>query len=294
MELSLINYMGIMKKTSFLSFAFTLIYLSACQSNSAPSDQSQGIVLGDPATIVTEEDSQYLTNVIIDLKERTIVEIPEQQWVQEIIEEEDQPLENSQEVKEVAFGPKTPAGLVMDFGDLKVTISGIEETKEFLKQDPKKMDGLSYLITKGSLENATITVEGAKNYAVRQRYQSKLMLKGDNPSVLEIKQAGKYISGWETLDNKSTANSMFQTEIPYPEHLSYKKMNASALRSAVQKEVSSRRYSRKLANEWGQIARKSSSPEKAPYYVTLHSIQWQVSATNAQGQQVFKTIHLEL
>lgn len=283
-----------MKKISILSLISAFGLLNACQSNQNEINNEQGIVLGDPSTIVVEEDSQYLTNVIIDIKERTIMDVPDQNWVQETSEQEEENSIVEPAIKEVAFGPRIPDGLVMDFGDIKVTISGIQETKEFLKQDPQKMDGLSYLIVKGDLKNATITVEGAKNYAIRQRYQSKLMLKGNQPSVLEIRQAGKYVSGWEPLENKSNSNQLFQNVIPFPESVDFTKMNASALNNAVQKEVNSRKYSRKLINEWRQIAKKSSSPEKEPFFVELHSIQWQISATRSDGQQVFKTINLEL
>ncbi len=72
-------------------------------------------------------------------------------------------------------------------------------------------------------------------------------------------------------------------------------MNANALRNAVQKELRARRYSRAATNEWMKEARRGNNPQSAPYKVEMYSLQFQISGTDpASGQQVFKTINLEL
>lgn len=259
------------------------------QGNSS-SENDAAIVLGDPATIVIEEDSQYLTNNIIDLKEREIIELPEEVVPEAEVEAQEETVE---EIKEVTFGPKVEDGFTIDFGDIQVSFSGIE-TKEFLKQDPKKTNGVSYLVTEGDLNNATLTITGAKNIAVRQRYQSQLTIV-KNKEQLDLRQTPKYVSGWETLENKAATNDIFQNVIKFPLTISFSKMNANALRNAVQKELRARRYSRAATNEWMKEARRGNNPQSAPYKVEMYSLQFQISGTDpASGQQVFKTINLEL
>ncbi|HZH88033.1 MAG TPA: hypothetical protein VFD78_02535 [Chitinophagaceae bacterium] len=280
--------MNLLNKYFFLLLGVSLI-MSCENQGETSSENAPAIVLGDPATIVTEEDSQYLTNNIIDLKEREIIELPEKVAAAQ----QEESTEAVEEIKQVTFGPKVEDGFTIDFGDIQVSFSGIE-TKEFLKQDPKKTNGVSYLVTEGDLNNATLTITGAKNIAVRQRYQSQLAIV-KNKEQLDLRQTPKYASGWETLENKAATNDIFQNVIKFPLTISFSKMNANALRNAVQKELRARRYSRAATNEWMKEARRGNNPQSAPYKVEMYSLQFQISGTDpASGQQVFKTINLEL
>lgn len=278
-----------------IPFAFvSLLFFNSCEDNTSQSNHGEAIVLGDPSTIVIEEDSQYLENIVLDLQHREIIELPEAEMpkttedgmIDTVV------LEDGIEEVERVFSGRTPDGFIIDFGDFKMTISGIE-TKEFLKQEPKKMDGVSYLITEGNIEESKIYIEGAKSVAVRQRYQSVLSLKNDK-EVLVLNQQGKYSSSWESLDNQGQTNQRFEHNIVLPGKVEFAKLNANAIRNAVQKEVNARRFSRAKANQWLNLARKSSNLNKAPYQVKLHSLQWQVSGTNMKGENFFKTINLEI
>lgn len=280
--------MNFLNKYNLLLLGTFLMVSCENQGNSS-GEKDAAIVLGDPATMVIEEDSQYLTNNIIDLKEREIIELPEKVAAAQ----QEESTEAVEEIKEVTFGPKVEDGFTIDFGDIQVSFSGIE-TKEFLKQDPKKTNGVSYLVTEGDLNNATLTITGAKNIAVRQRYQSQLAIV-KNKEQLDLRQTPKYASGWETLENKAATNDIFQNVIKFPLTISFSKMNANALRNAVQKELRARRYSRAATNEWMKEARRGNNPQSAPYKVEMYSLQFQISGTDpASGQQVFKTINLEL
>ena len=88
------------------------------QGNSS-GEKDAAIVLGDPATMVMEDDSQYLTNNIIDLKEREIIELPEEVAAAQ----QEESTEAVEEIKEVTFGPKVEDGFTIDFVDIQVSFS---------------------------------------------------------------------------------------------------------------------------------------------------------------------------
>ncbi len=55
-----------MRKLSFLLVVVSMALLQAC-GNDSP-NRGKPIVLGDPATIVTEADSQYLQDFVADIQ----------------------------------------------------------------------------------------------------------------------------------------------------------------------------------------------------------------------------------
>ncbi|MFT4061205.1 MAG: hypothetical protein QM642_02490 [Edaphocola sp.] len=249
------------------------------------------LILGDSATIVTEKDSQYLKDDVMDIAPVAAGSVNASQ-MGKIDTQSSAPTKVLPPADEPEHAPNiNAAGTALDFGGVKVVLSPLS-TKEFKKQDPEKTNSLTYGITGGNVANSKIIVAGAGNVTVRLRYQSHVQIKG-KLGTLDLSNLGKYTSGWQNLSAiaQSGTQVFAIAGLAKPDFV---QIGNAQIKNAADRELRRHRNSSRTINSWMQEIRSIRKPGDEPSEVLLDNVQLQLRGTDAKGKSFSKLIRLEL
>lgn len=262
----------------------TLVLAASC------SDQSGGgkkgaIQLGDSSTIVTETDSQYLRDDVLDIEVRKHADT--------VVAVKETPKPVVADTPVAAPKPKpqpTEAGHSIAFNDTKIVLTGLQ-LKEGRRQNPERDNGLTYSLGSGNLSAARLMVYGAKNVTVKQRYQSQLMLKSSLGKV-DLRDLGLYTSGWNTVPaaNSGGAQAFSLNSL---NNITYAKVTNDKIKRATDRELRQRRTNSRTIQNWMKEIRRVRSAQDKPCDIILDNVQWQISGTDAKGKSFQKTIRVD-
>lgn len=270
-----------MKYRLLIVNALVLVIVSSCGENS--SNRNKGpIKLGDSATIITETDSQYLRDDVIDLEPHSQTEpVPEQK-----------PEKPAKDTSSSAIQTVTPRtdGYRVDFGEAEMVLSGLD-AKDARRQNAERDNGLTYAIKSGKLESGKVVFYGVKNVTVKQRYQSKLVLKSGLGSV-DLRDLGLYTSGWSTLP-AAAASGTHSFSLSGLNQVTYASVNNNKIKNAADRELRKRRAGSKTIQGWMKEIRGIRNANDKPCDVILDNVQWQVSGTDAKGRPFQKNIRID-
>lgn len=257
-----------------------MLSVSSCGEQTGTENRSP-IRLGDSATIVTEKDSQYLKDEVMDLTpSRTTIQADTASSKQEPA-----PVTAAPAVQE-----QSVPGQSISFGSSKMVLAGLE-TQETRKQNPEKEDGLTYSLRSGTLGASKLYFYGVKNVTVKQRYQSRLILKSDLGSV-DLQNLGLFTSGWNTVPGvQNGATATFS--LNGLNNMDYSEVNNTRIRNAADQELRKRRINSRTLQSWLKEIKAVRSAADEPCEIILDNVQWQVSGTDAQGKRFQKTIRID-
>lgn len=255
------------------------------------------IILGDSSTIVTETDSQYLSDLVKDLEIYDIAYKNNNPIDTSSIskQQQEEKISNNEENKEEATNSipsQNQSGFNINFSNIKLTFTGIE-AKELKKQNTEKAQGLSYLVTSGDINQSNIVVEGARSVKIRQRYQTSLGLKS-NLGTLSLDNLGKFISSWTNLQSQQKGNINHTILKDKLASLSFHKVSNSNLRNATEKELRKNRAKNSEIQSWLKEIRNTKAITDKPCVINLIFCEWQISGVNTKGKSFQKTIRLDL
>lgn len=246
--------------------------------NPAGNHDLKPIVLGDSAFIVTETDSQYLGDNVEDL------EYGKRGQVRTGAAGADTPVKKDVQ----AASPIASGGHSIAIGNgSSLVIDGVK-LKEFKAQDGTVANDLDYLITSGKYNQAVIRLDKGKISKVSYRYQSGVLYTINN-TALKLSSVGNYTSDWEPVSFKGN-------EIGVPKVANVKPGSATSaqLKTAVQKELQSRKYkSSVVQSEVNKIGSRS-KPTQAPFSTDITGITLKIAGTDAKGKSFEKNIKLEM
>ncbi len=274
-----------MKSNHIYIAAFILLLTASC--GEPANKQGKGpIVLGDSATIITEKDSQYLKDEVMDIEPRnkvvvdTTVAVPTPKT------------ETAAHHKDAEATKKEPEeqGQSIDFGGAKVVLTGLK-LKEPHRQNPAQENGLTYSLSSGNLGSAKLIVYGAKNITVKQKYQSRLVLKSDLGTV-DLRDLGLYTSGWNNVPGNAAGNSQ-SFALSALHRLAFSQVNNNKIRNAADRELRKRRTNSRTIQNWLKEIRKTRSATDDPCEIMLDNVQWQISGTDEKGKAFHKTIRVD-
>ena len=159
---------------SGLSLVCSLLAFLSC-NNSSTNEKAAGkpIVLGDHATIITETDSNYLKDMVVDLKP-SYADIP-RDTIQ--VRQPDTAQTDTALVKKAGPAP-SGNGLNIAFKDVSAFIPGVS-AKPAGKQDLQKVNSATYQLTGGNIEGNKLQISGATITNISQRYQSTVSIKNN-------------------------------------------------------------------------------------------------------------------
>lgn len=282
--------MSKISRSCFVCLLAIALFLSACSSQQQ-SGSHGAIVLGDPATIVTETDPQYLQDNVTDFQSRPVR--PSDSAVVKDTAVIPVPVVKADTPKAAALPPAEKVngkGLNIAFKPFTVFIPGIG-TKSFRQQDPANAKGVSYSLENGRLEGNNLQVTGATVTKVMQRYQTVVILKDKDAGNILLQSLGTYSSDWQAV--KGSGNDYPIRGISKGQ-LRYQDISESSVRNAIKKAARSNRLSRKEEDHLLKITRNIRSAAQAPLSIALQSVIWKITAKDASGRSVEKEIRIDV
>lgn len=275
-----------MKKYILYISAGSTLLISACGDTKNAQNNSP-IVLGDTSTIITEKDSQYLKDEVMDL-------VPSQKAASEAnvaVPAKEKPAALADMPKTAATSEQTISGQTISFGDTKIVFAGIQ-AKDARRQNADRDAGLTYALQSGNPAASKLYVYGAKNVTVKQRYQSRLMLKSNLGSV-DLRDLGLYTSGWNTVQAAQSGGST-SFSLNSLNNIAYAQVNNNKIKNAADRELRKRRTNSRTIQSWMKEIRKVRDASDNPCDIILDNVQWQISGTDAKGKAFQKNIRMDV
>lgn len=256
--------------------------MSAC-GNDAGTKNLEPIKLGDSSTIVTEKDSQYLKDEVMDL-------VPSQRLL--VDTSVPAPKKEKETVVRDTTTPReqTVSGYTINFGDSKIVMAGLQ-AKDARRQNAAKDDGLTYSLRSGNIASSKLYIYGVKNATIKQRYQSRLMLKSNLGSV-DLRDLGLYTSGWNTIP-ASQSGTTATINLSGLNNISYAPVNNNKIKNAADRELRKRRTNSRTIQSWMKEIKRVRGANDEPCDIILDNVQWQISGTDAKGKPFHKTIRVD-
>jgi len=257
----------------------------------APSKNHGPIVLGDSATIVTENDPQKLKDLVTDLQPV----IPETKDTTETKPATPAPDTTAKPKTNtaVAAAPTVQAplpdvaGLKAEFKETTIMIPGVS-AKQAGRPNLKNANGAVYTFESGNINGATIRVTGNIT-KVSQRYQSVVVLKNEL-GTLPIESLST-TTGWTAM--KGNNNQYRITDLD-TKSLDFPDVGANSIRSAVSKAAKRHHFSRRKVEEWEASVRRVRAANQKPMYVMLRSVMWKIDGKDANGRIFSKQIRVDM
>jgi hypothetical protein len=262
----------------------TILLISSC-GNSPDTQNREPIKLGDSSTIITEKDSQYLKDDVMDLVPTqrlnidTTVAAPKK--------------DKEVTIRDTAVAPakeQTAAGYTINFGDAKIVMAGLQ-AKDARKQNAEREDGLTYSLRSGNIASSKLYIYGVKNATIKQRYQSRLMLKSNLGSV-DLRDLGLYTSGWNTVP-ASQSGTTATINLSSLNNIGYTQVNNNKIKNATDRELRKRRTNSRTIQNWMKEIKRVRNADDEPCDIILDNVQWQISGTDAKGKAFHKTIRID-
>lgn len=268
---------------------FTILFsvlLTACDSTGS-SEEPPPIDLGDSSTIIMEEDSQYLQDVVEDMKiEERAVTVAEKKSEKErstpdtVAKDEPEPKDKT--------AMMNGSGLKAEFPQVKMFIPGID-TRTYQKQNLETAFGASYELTTGEIRGNKLILEGHKIITVYQRYQSIIVARNDL-GMLPI-EGLKHLSDWEKIDGD---NGVYTISLPEDSKLDRDKASNRTIRNAVSKAARDRNWTRNGRRQWERAVNNVKSTNQKPLGPELRAVMWKVVGEDENGRPYQRQLRIDI
>ncbi len=264
--------------------------LSACNDSDNPTGQAPPIKMGDPATIVTETDSQYLADVVADLKMNTgrpvTIASTKPDSTPAVVADTAQAPTPAAET--VATAPPTGKGLQVPFPQVEFFIPDIA-TKTYKEPNLETDYGASYELTEGTLRDNKIYIKGAQIDEVYMRYQTIIVAR-NNLGTLPLESLRK-LTDWKKQKGN---NGVYEIEGLEPNKLQGLKVSNKAIRNAVTRDAKSRNWSRSGVQKWLNAVRNTRNSTQKPLHTELRSVMWKVTGKDANGRPFTRQLRIDV
>lgn len=287
-----------MKKLPLIYTLALAAVITGCDSSDNPNSTPPPIKMGDPATIVTETDSQYLADVVGDLNmtNRPVAVTTASPATDTTAKNADtaKPAVSQTAPQQQTAEPAKPAaaatgkGLNVPFPQVRFFIPGIE-TKTYKAPNLETDYGASYELTSGDLADNQIVVEGKNIEAVYMRYQTIIVARNKN-GTLPLESLRK-LTDWKKMKGK---NNSYRIEGLDKKKLESLKVSNKAIRNAVTRDARARRLSRNATQQWMTAVRNTNSTSQKPLSVELRSVMFKVTGKDANGRPYQRQLRIDI
>jgi hypothetical protein len=266
----------------------SLVVLFFCSCSETKSVNNGPIVLGDSATIITEEDPRKLKDLVAEMEpivppaENT--DTPEGQRAADL-QAKDTPIANAPAKEQPK--PIAASGMQANFKDVSITFENINGK---LSGNPnlERANGAVFTWLSGTINGSKIRISGDVQ-KVSQRYQTVVLLKSRYGTLLI--DGLSTTSDWESLKG---GNGIYQIAGLDGRSLEYTDAGPAAIRNAVAKAARRRRMSRRNVEELMRSIKHVRDANQKPFIVELRSVMWKVDGKDAQGRNFSKQIRLDV
>lgn len=278
----------------------SILFLASCASSSTT--QEQPILLGDSSVIVTETDSAYLHDVVLDVSKvrpagKDTIAIPTDTPVITTVPPADTTIvgtkaiaQNEAKEEETPQADEQPSGsgLAVVFKQISVFIPDIK-TRTYKKQNTQNANSVTYQLTNGTLNGKQIRVSGGTVQEISQKVQTIVIAKNEL-GTLPLESLTT-TSGWETLrgnKNVFTIDGLKASELPAP------KVSTTTIRNAVAKAARSQRMKKATEQKWLSSLKNVRSARQKPLRIALRSVTWKIEGKDAKGRAYQKQIRIDI
>ncbi len=181
-------------------------------------------------------------------------------------------------------------GFTIDFGDALLVLAGLDAGQP-KRQDPQRQNDLSYSLRSGEPGKGKLVFYNAKNVTVKQRYQSRLLLKSPIGTV-DLRDLGLYTSGWNTVPAAAKGNTQ-SFDLNALLRPSFSQVNNNKVKNAADRELRKRRAGSKTIQSWLKEIRNIRGANDKPCEIELDNVQFQISGTDAKGKPFRKNIRID-
>lgn len=246
------------------------------------------IVMGDPATIVTETDSQYLLDLVPDL------ELPSRSPADTAaaLPADTATVPQAKPADTAATKPAQPApppasagGLTINFGEVQVTLPNTAVTNPGGNYTGKQsaaltLSGSSYAPTQVGVSGGTVSrIQQRNTYAVTATQSGKPLL---------LRDLGTQSGAWQALKQGGGSYTAAPMEKP-----SFR-VNGNAIRNAAQKAARAARMSKADEAALSKALRNANDVSTAPLAVVLKSVVWKIDGKDAKGKPFSKEVRIDV
>lgn len=266
-------------------FLVTIAVLASCGGNDS-NTQAPPIEMGDPATIVTETDSQYLADIVPDLNLA-----PERPVTIASTEKDSSPAADTQQQGADIPPSNTPIagpGLKVPFPQVTFFVPGID-VKTYREPNLEADYGASYEITEGSLPGNTITIKAHEITGVYMRYQTIVVARA-KLGTLPLESLRK-LTDWKKI--KGT-NDVYRIDGLEPDELIGIKVSNKAIRRAVNRDARNRNWTRGGIRQWQNLVRNTRSTSQKPLHIELRSVMWKVTGKDENGRPFTRQLRIDV
>lgn len=267
------------KRFSYLAVIVCLL-LGTSSCNEMGGKKSRGpIVIGDPTTIITETDSQYLQDLVLDYHPTPQ---PQEAATPVGADTTQQPAESPK-----AAEPEQPAkaeavkekGLEIDLGGFTILITNISASGS----------GTSYMLKSGNINGQQIKVTEGSIDKIEQRYQAVVVV--ENELGMLVLDDVRTLTNWKVI--KASGNSYNISGLE-ERKLQAPRITKSSINKAVTRETRQRRMSRSLQQKWLNSVKNVRSATKKPLDLKLRSVMWKIDGKTAAGKPFNKQVRIDL
>jgi hypothetical protein len=272
-----------LSRSSLLPLAACALLLATSCNEGGKNNSGGPIVLGDPATIVTETDSAYLQDMVVDYQPLAAVtpaadtaqpapavDTPKVAAQEPAAEPEEQPAKQE---------PVAEKGTNIQLGGASILIPDIT----------LKGRGTSYQLKQGSLNGKQIKVTEGTVQKISQRYQTVVVVK-NNLGTLVLDNLST-TTGWKELKGGGKAYTIAGLE---DRNLAAPKATPASIKSAVSRAARKSRANRRNEQKWLASVKKARSTNQKPLDVKLRSVMWKIDGKDAKGKAFSKQVRVDL
>lgn len=279
-----------MKKINIIFCLALTVFIYACD-NPSSTTQYTPIVLGDSSTIVTETDTNYLSNVIDDIDQVTPanvvakVDSPSVTKARETVTKIDTVVkENKQENKSVA-GLNTNGVAILVGNETYIVVEGVNTTSS--KQiDGQKQSEIVLALKNSKYNSAEVKVHNGKLNKAEYRYSSIPYVSVSNKTV-GLTSLGSFRSSWKNISSKGGS-----VAAPTIKQIDYKSVSGNQLKTAVSSALQSRNYKPKAIDAITKKIGKNAKVTQAPFSLSINGFDMKIVGTDAKGKSFEKIIKL--
>lgn len=270
---------------------FLAVFFAACGGSSNPTGQAPPVKMGDPATIITETDSQYLADVVTDLNMNARplpVTVSKKDTLTTAAKDTTKPAETVVAAPAEDNTKAAGKGLNVPFPQAKMFIADIK-TKTYKEPNLETDFGASYELVEGKLDGKQLVVEGKNIEAVYMRYQTIVVARNKN-GVLPLESLKK-LTDWKKVQGK---NGTYKITGLADNKLEGVKVSNKAIKNAVSRDAKNARLSRNATQQWLNAVRNTSNTSQKPLQVELRSVMWKVTGKDANGRPFQRQLRIDI
>jgi hypothetical protein len=179
-------------------------------------------------------------------------------------------------------------GLHVNFKEVQVFLPGIE-TRELKKQNPLRLNGVSYQLIDGNIRTNKLVMTGATVHRVLQKYITTVIAKNEL-GTLSLESLGS-TSAWKPLPGSNNSYTIAGLE---QNKLQSRNISPAAIKAAVVKAAKRKKFSRQTSQKWEQSVRNVRSVNQKPLTIYLRSVIWKIEGKDGRGRNFQKEIRLDM